>query len=524
MKALFSQVRRVWLSLALCCACSLPAQVLARPGWAGSGVAPESWWHRAVFYRIDPARFQDGRGAGTGNLEGIAQRLDYLRSVGVDALVVDGSVDPNGLEDLVREASRHHLRLLLTVRPDASRDALLRTVHDWLSAGAAGIWVPKAVGTSQNQASGYPALIANLRSLLAGFPGERVLISDPVPEAGPAPEAPTRRRTRQSRAPAPVSSRDGQLFAREPLPVANADLPTLRSALAQATQSTSPETYDLMQFAGNPATGSPNAAADAAVLLASRGAALFDFGDEIGLNLYPASAADASPLPVMQWTPSNHTSAPAEKTEAAPVPGSVTEFGAYHPYRPPPRDLRGSTAPSAHVTEDANVAEALPDPDTLPGFTAGTLPVPPVDGGKLNVTTEDRDPRSLLNAYRQLIGLHQDNATLRNGTQYVLNRDAEGALVWIRRAPAGSRTVANVVVAANVSDKPVTLALDADIESLGMRPGALRPLFTFSPEPLTGETTAHLTLPPHAVLLGEIFHAGALSESSPSRSRRRVRR
>ncbi len=502
------------------------AQVLARPGWAGSGVAPESWWHRAVFYRIDPARFQDAHGDGTGNLEGIAQRLDYLQSVGVDALVLDGSVDPNGLENLVREASQHHLRLLLTVDSTVPRETLLHSVHDWLSAGAAGIWVPRSTGAAGSQAASYPALVAALRSVLASFPGDRVLISDSVPEVTPAPEDFVRRRRRGSGTAAPTRSRNGQLFAAAPLPVRSANLAALRSALSQATLSATPETYNLLQFAQDPATHSPNATVDAAILLASRGAALFNFGDEIGLDLFPETTAPkaSNPLPVMQWTPSNHTPAPAEKADTAPGPGSETEFGAYHPYRPPPRDLRGATTPTAHVAPDANIPVAPPNPDSLPGFTAGTLPSPPVNGAKLNVIIEDRDPKSLLNAYRQLIGLHQDNATLRNGTQYVLNRDAEEALVWIRRAPAGSRTVANVVVAANLSDRPLTLALDADIESLGMRPGPLRPLFTSSAEPLTGENSAHLTLPPHAVFLGEIFHAGALSEPAPPHSRRRMRR
>ena len=501
-----------------------PSQVLARPGWAGSGVAPESWWHRAVFYRIDPVRFQDARGDGTGTLEGIAQRLDYLQSVGVDALVIDGSVDPTSLEDLVREASRHHLRLLLTVDPAASHDALLRTVHDGLSAGAAGIWIAPTSHASSDQIAAYPALVASLRSLIASFPGDRVLISNHIPEASPSPAPFARRHTRGTAITTVAPMRNGQLVAGPPLPIAPINLPALRSALSQATQTTSPEVFTLLRFTQDPPTDSPNAAAAAAVLLASRGAPLFDFGDEIGLALFPDTSPPPATLPVMQWTPSNHTPAAAEKADATPAPTTETEFGAYHPYRPPPRDLRGATAPSARVSADANIAEALPDPDTLPGFTAGTLPAAPLNGGRLNVTTEDRDPRSLLNAYRQLIGLHEGNATLRNGTQVVLNHDAEGALVWIRRAPAGSRTVANVVVATNFSNIPITLSLDAEIEATGMRPGPLRPLFTFAAVPLTGETTAHLTLPPHAVFIGEIFHAGALSEVAPAHSRHRVRR
>ena len=64
------------------------AQVLARPGWAGSGVTVETWWHRAVFYRLDPATFQDSNGDGRGDLAGVAQRLNYLQSLGADAIIL----------------------------------------------------------------------------------------------------------------------------------------------------------------------------------------------------------------------------------------------------------------------------------------------------------------------------------------------------------------------------------------------------------------------------------------------------
>ena len=67
------------------------AQVLAQKNWAGSGVTVELWWRRAVFYRIDPEKFQDSNGDGQGDLEGITERLDYLQSLGVDALIVESA-------------------------------------------------------------------------------------------------------------------------------------------------------------------------------------------------------------------------------------------------------------------------------------------------------------------------------------------------------------------------------------------------------------------------------------------------
>ena len=44
------------------------------------------WWERGVIYQIYPRSFQDSDGDGVGDLRGIAQRLDYLAKLGVDAI------------------------------------------------------------------------------------------------------------------------------------------------------------------------------------------------------------------------------------------------------------------------------------------------------------------------------------------------------------------------------------------------------------------------------------------------------
>ena len=44
------------------------------------------WWKGAVIYQIYPRSFQDTTGDGTGDLPGITQRLDYVASLGVDAV------------------------------------------------------------------------------------------------------------------------------------------------------------------------------------------------------------------------------------------------------------------------------------------------------------------------------------------------------------------------------------------------------------------------------------------------------
>ncbi|MFZ4833880.1 alpha,alpha-phosphotrehalase [Rouxiella sp. Mn2063] len=47
---------------------------------------PVPWWQNGVIYQIYPKSFQDSTGSGTGDINGIIRRLDYLQTLGVDAL------------------------------------------------------------------------------------------------------------------------------------------------------------------------------------------------------------------------------------------------------------------------------------------------------------------------------------------------------------------------------------------------------------------------------------------------------
>ncbi len=44
------------------------------------------WWQDAVIYQVYPRSFQDTNGDGVGDLKGITQRLDYLVTLGIDAV------------------------------------------------------------------------------------------------------------------------------------------------------------------------------------------------------------------------------------------------------------------------------------------------------------------------------------------------------------------------------------------------------------------------------------------------------
>ncbi|KAI7274211.1 hypothetical protein KC335_g2654 [Hortaea werneckii] len=49
-------------------------------------VTRRPWWKDVSIYQIYPASFQDSNGDGIGDLQGIIQRLDYIKSIGVDVV------------------------------------------------------------------------------------------------------------------------------------------------------------------------------------------------------------------------------------------------------------------------------------------------------------------------------------------------------------------------------------------------------------------------------------------------------
>jgi alpha-glucosidase len=93
------------------------------------------WWKHAIIYEIYPRSFQDTNGDGMGDLNGITQRLDYLKDLGIDAIWITPfypspqvdygydisdytAIDPDygtmaDFERLVREAKKHNIRVLM---------------------------------------------------------------------------------------------------------------------------------------------------------------------------------------------------------------------------------------------------------------------------------------------------------------------------------------------------------------------------------------------------------------------------
>ena len=61
-----------------------------------------SWWKEGIVYQIYPRSFKDTSGNGVGDLRGIIQKLDYIKSLGVTMVwlnpIYESPNDDNGYD------------------------------------------------------------------------------------------------------------------------------------------------------------------------------------------------------------------------------------------------------------------------------------------------------------------------------------------------------------------------------------------------------------------------------------------
>lgn len=108
----------------------------------------EPWWKRSVVYQIYPKSFNDTTGNGTGDIDGIIEKLDYLKKLGVDVLwltpIYDSPQRDNGydirdyykifedygtMEDfdrLLQEAHQRDLKIIMDIVVNHTS-----TEHEW---------------------------------------------------------------------------------------------------------------------------------------------------------------------------------------------------------------------------------------------------------------------------------------------------------------------------------------------------------------------------------------------------------
>lgn len=110
------------------------------------------WWKNGVIYQIYPKSFQDTTGSGTGDIQGIIQRLDYLKTLGVDGIWITPmyvspqidngydiadyyQIDPSygsmqDFEQLIAEAHQRDIKVIMDMVFNHSS-----TFHDWFKQG-----------------------------------------------------------------------------------------------------------------------------------------------------------------------------------------------------------------------------------------------------------------------------------------------------------------------------------------------------------------------------------------------------
>ncbi|MEO6806247.1 MAG: alpha-amylase family glycosyl hydrolase [Edaphobacter sp.] len=443
--------------LALCLACSFItpaiAQVLARPGWAGSGISTDVWWKHPVVYQVNPINFSPTGGSG---LHGIAQHLDYIHSLGVDALLLTSiqpdaahaqSIDPaygtlDDLDDLIHEASRHNIRILLDLDAKIPAADLPNVARFWLNRGIAGFHVNGSTPEAHAQA-------AELRKAAGTYLGQRILIGD-VDSTSPA--SPQQRTYKAPDAETPQLILDASLGSVAPLnPAAIRSAIESTEAIAQAGHSIPLLATDGPAFQrsmGRYADGKNDLAIAkllATILFTTRAQPLLYYGQELGVRAPSDSASANAATPIITW-------------DAPP---------------PPPK---GKPVPP-------------PEPET-----ANSIP---------NAALEDADPNSLLNWYRKLIELHHSNTTINSGEYLTINRDDQNVLIVIRKPRNISPADPILVILCNLSGQPQNLSLKADTMKLHLRGSFLRTVLRTD----NGMGTMHLesmTIPPYTAYIGAL--------------------
>jgi alpha-glucosidase len=436
--------------LLLLAATSTSAQILARPGLAGPGLKADPWWKHAVFYQI--------AGPATPDFKAISARLDSLRSIGVDALLLPAPALPapgsNGslpnlddLDNLLRQASSRGIRILLTIQAPSATANLSGVARFWLTRGIAGLHVATPPGASPEDTQ---AIVRTLRKLESSAAGQRIVISDldlALPDAQTA-RTPSPHATASHVRASDLSAAQLQIDAR-PEHVQSLNAAGLRPLLAQVIA----HPNLLLDLS---APGSSTASPDARPPLADAVAA-------IALLSYPAALIDSSANLVLAPTP-EHPEAPAPTEQPVkPPPPPAPPPGVYLPYVP-------------------YVPPAKPKPVVAPK-------PPPVD------------PLTL--RYQKLAALHHDNDAIRTGSKTFLDFDAQNVLVWVNRPASPSPRTPPIVVLCNLSSLPVQLSLTAEIKKLNLHGFFLRAVLR-SDNGMGAQDVDAVTLPPFAVYIGEL--------------------
>ena len=88
----------------------------------------QKWWKEAIIYQIYPRSFKDSNGDGIGDLRGIISKLDYIKSLGIDAVWI------NPFYKSPNDDNGYDISDYRNINPEygtiADFDALLKGLHD----------------------------------------------------------------------------------------------------------------------------------------------------------------------------------------------------------------------------------------------------------------------------------------------------------------------------------------------------------------------------------------------------------
>ncbi len=558
-----------------------PALSLAQ----SQNVPADTWWKHALIYEIYPRSFQDTNGDGIGDLNGITQRLDYLQSLGVDAIWLSPiypspqvdfgydisdyeNIDPQygtlaDFDHLVAEAKKRNIRVIMDMvmnhtsdkhpwfiesassktnpkrdwyvwrdgkpggtppnnppnnwtsifghsawqydpktsqyyyhrfyiqQPDlnwrnpAVENAMFGAVRFWLDRGVAGFRLdaiptlfedPKlrdaeelegtnAYGDRLQKVDLYENLpevhtvMRRLRAVANKYPGDRVLIGETyLPNVQELDK--WYGGTKRDELHLPMDMQVG--FTNK------LDVSLLRERISDAeTKINGNQPLFVFDNHDNPRSwdrygdGEHNDAIArivATLLLTSRATALMYYGQELGmLTTPPARKEDVKdPIGITGW--------PREKGrdgERTPMQWDGSNNSGF------------STAGSTWLPLAANYAS-------------------------VNVKTEESNPTSLLNWYKQLISMRRSNPALRDGAMVMLDETNPSVLSYLRKGPAGQPSV---LVSVNCTGKQETVTLDPG--KYGVSGKNVSTLLTDA-DSLKQQSTLTINLPPYASWIGSL--------------------
>src|SRR5882757_2007249 len=442
--------RVLFVTLLLLVSMTASAQTLARPGWAGSGLTAEPWWVHAVVYQIDPHGFEDANADGVGDFRGITKRLDYLQALGVDAI------------SLVRFQPQQGD----PVQRFEAVDPALGTMDDFdellREASRSGMRV--VVELDPHELTD-PAALASVARFWLG----RGVVGISLTDSGASSTAidPQLRIAQLRKLREVTKSFAGQRILIGEVGAASdahlgrgegADM-MLDATLGQVSQFNAAALRSaLVHTQSSPDSGVPLIATDG-VGIARSAARLGD-----GTN----DAAIAKVLATVFMA-----------TKANPRLYFGQEIG-----------LSDKSAVNGLI------------PWGVPIDPAAKPPLHPVPRG-LDVVGEDADPYSVLSWYRHLIELHHGNAAFRSGVNVILNHDDQNSLVWVIRKDPVTPLSPAIIVACNLSAKPVTLSLVDDMRNLHLRGSFLRTVLR-SDNGMGGMNLNTVTLGPFGVYIGQL--------------------